>query len=399
MPTRPPVSARAKNKNMKLVSFCRRIRLVIQSGLSKTTISVNPGERIVLDDITAQVLPGDPQIESISDFGPYYQNFVQRPTKWRNKRVLFYRPRGIGDQLIASCLSRFFTEMLGAKCYQLADRVHEPIWLGNPYIDGAPISVPIGIDSLVRFKGRPFYDYAFFLESVSEWDSSAEQENVYDRLFAMIGFREVPNRFKSPIFQVSQADRNAYQDWIAKLSLATGIDFLARGYIFHQMRATNIGRTIPLKQQALVLNELDKLDIPILCTDDKALEPAAAEMVRQVKNAHDVSGQIDNIRLFGTMVANSRMTVSPDSLAIHFAAAAQIPALSLWGPFDPESRIKYYPRQIGLNHPERCANAFCHNYMPTLPTHLCPEGENQKYCACYDGVTAEEIRKAISALL
>jgi ADP-heptose:LPS heptosyltransferase len=383
---------------MKIVSFCRRVNLVIQSGPNKVTISQNPGERILLDDITAQILPTDPQTESVSDFAPYYANFVERPTKWRNKRVLFYRPRGIGDQLIASSLPRFFTDVLGAQCYQLADRVHESIWLGNPYIGGAPIAVPVSLDALVRFKSRPFYDYFFPLESVSEWDCEPEQENVYDRLFAMCGFYNVPDRFKTPVFQITPTDRNAWQEWIARVSLILGQNISESGYILYQMRATNIGRTVPLEQQALVLAELNESGFPILCVDDEPLKRPVAEMLAQFKNAHDVSGRIENVRLLGTMIANSRLTVAPDSLAIHFAAANQVPCLSVWGPFDPQSRIKYYPKQIGLAHPEKCPNAFCYNYMPMLPIHKCPKGEKQQACECYSGLQTAEIRTALETL-
>jgi ADP-heptose:LPS heptosyltransferase len=308
--------------------------------------------------------------------------------------VLFYRNRGLGDQLIASCLPRFFTDVLGAKCFQLADPVHEPLWLGNPYIQGAPTAVPIGIDSLVRAR-RPFYDYAFFLESVSEWDSEPEQENVYDRLFALVGFRNVPDRFKIPYFPFTQVDRDVYQNWITG---PNNID-LSRGYIFYQLRATNRGRTIPLETQSLLLTELDKLGLPILCVDDMPPEQPVREMIGSFKNAHDFSRRIDNIRFFGILIANATLVVAPDSLAIHFAAASQTPCLSVWGPFDPQSRIKYYPRQIALSHPEQCPNAFCYNYQPNLPAHLCPEGEKQKDCACYRGVTTQEISDALAKLL
>lgn len=383
---------------MKIVSFTRRVNLVINSGPSKTTISQNPGERILLDDVTAQILPTDPQTESVSDFWPYYQNFVQRPPKWRDKRVLFYRPRGFGDQLIASCLSRFFTEMLGARCYQLADKVHEQLWLGNPYIGGAPIEVPIALDALVRHKSRPFFDYFFPFESVSEWDCEPEQENVYDRLFAIAGFREVPDRFKTPFFQITQADRDAFQDWILKTRINHEFGF-DKGYILYQMRATNPGRTVPLEQQALVIQELNKIGVPILCIDDEQLKKPFSEMLANFEHAHDMSGSIKHIRLLGTLIANSKLTVGPDSVAIHFAAASATPCLSIWGPFDPASRIKYYPKQIGLSHFEKCPNAPCFNYLPTLPANKCPGGDKQQYCECYKGVSSHEIEEALETLL
>jgi ADP-heptose:LPS heptosyltransferase len=250
----------------------------------------------------------------------------------------------------------------------------------------------------VRSKGRPFYDYAFFIESVSEWDCEPEQGNVYDRLFAQTGFYDVPDRFKTPVFAITQGDRDMYQDWVAQVKAIHSID-LSRGYIFYQLRATNKERTVPLAQQNILLSELDQLGLPIICADDMPLEREVSDMLHCHKNAHDVSRRINNVRLFGVLIANSTLTVAPDSLATHFAAAARVPCLSVWGPFDPESRIKYYANQIGLAHSERCANAFCHNHMDTLPLHLCPRGAEQKTCECYEGITSAEVREAISSLL
>jgi ADP-heptose:LPS heptosyltransferase len=149
----------------------------------------------------------------------------------------------------------------------------------------------------------------------------------------------------------------------------------------------------------MILGELNELGLPILCVDDMPLEPAVYELVNSFKNAYDLSRRIDNVRLFGTLVSNSVLTVSPDSLAIHFAAVNATPCLSVWGSFDPDSRIKYYTNQIGLAHPERCPNAFCYNYAEKLPADLCPEGANQKACACYGGITAGEIQQAVASLL
>src|SRR6266403_4141670 len=103
---------------MKIISFTQPVLVQTQTGVAAPVVyAVNPGERqIINDDMAAQIMSAtDSKIESVSDFGPFYNVNVQRPIKFRDKRVLFYRNRGIGDQLGASCLARFFTEKLNAK--------------------------------------------------------------------------------------------------------------------------------------------------------------------------------------------------------------------------------------------------------------------------------------------
>jgi ADP-heptose:LPS heptosyltransferase len=388
---------------MKIISFTQPV-LVSTGTLDPTTgevknpvvYAVNPGERqIINDEMAAQIMSArDAKVESVSDFGPFYQVNVQRPLKFRDKRILFYRNRGIGDQLGASCLSRFFTEKLGAKCFQLVDRLHEHLWVGNPFISGMPARFPLSIDSLLRFKGRPFYDYFISMESVAEWNTEPEQANFYDTMFSLAGFdpSNVPNDYKRPVWGTLPEDDQALAKWKEKFGI-TG------DYIVLQLRATNLGRTPPDKALDVVLERLSDIGLPILCLDDQRLSEEMIEIGSKYPNAKNVAGTIQGVRLYGSIICGSKLTVGPDSSAIHFAATAGVPCIGMWGPFSPESRAKHYPNHYPIYNPSLCPNAPCFNFMPTLPAHKCPEGGLQRHCAVFDGITRESIDKVVSEVI
>src|SRR5215472_15083066 len=152
---------------MKVLTFSQKVTVNTMHGQHSVAVTCNPGERLLFDDDNAFSIQQNPAsntyVEEVSDLEPMLAS-MQRPLQWRKRRVLFYRNRGSGDQLIASALSRFAREMLGADARQLSDRVHEPLWSFNPYVLNAPLSTPLHLDAVYRAKGRPFFDAAFFIE-------------------------------------------------------------------------------------------------------------------------------------------------------------------------------------------------------------------------------------------
>ena len=138
-----------------------------------------------------------------------------------------------------------------------------------------------------------------------------------------------------------------------------------------------------------------KLQIPILIADDKPLDAEVTKMVQSTPMAINVSTAINNVRLLLSIIGAANVVVGPDSSALHVAAAFEIPAVGLWGPFEPNSRCKYYPRQVHLYHPDLCPQAPCFNYLPELPAMKCPNGPNQRHCEVYEGIETEEIFEAL----
>jgi ADP-heptose:LPS heptosyltransferase len=396
---------------VKVITFSKKVTVITRCGQHQAEVPCNPGERLVFDNDNALSIQQDPgsarYIYEVTDLEPLIRE-MPRPAHWARKRVLFYRSRGIGDQLIVSAAGRFFAEQLGAEAFQLSDRIHEPLWAFNPYIGGAALHMPMHLDTVWRAmigerRGTPFFAGAWFFESLTEWDSDSEQPNVYDRLFAMLGFdpAHVSAKFKRPVISLQKQDIDKRNQWLRQVGNAVNKS-TEKGYLFFQPRATNKGRSLPnflIEKTLYSLNEFAaKLQIPILVSDDKPLDPEIAQMVQATPQAINVATAINNVRLLMSVIGAANIVVGPDSSALHIAAAFETPAVGIWGPFEPVSRTKYYPRQIHLHHPDRCPAAPCFNYLPELPVMKCPNGPAQRHCECYEGVEAEEIFEALKAV-
>lgn len=397
---------------MQIVTFNRRVSIQqeIKNTKTKIVMAMNPGTRYLLDQETANHLQADPTttfLEKVTDFEPYYKG-LERPPHWRGKRVLFYRNHGIGDQLMFSMLPRVFADILGAIPYVLCNRIYEYFWINNDKVHGPPLEFPVHLDTVWRAKAKnqklqpkPFFDYCFFVESVSEWDTEQEQLNVYDRLLEMCGLEpeSIPDQYKKPYFPLTQVDIDSRADYLEKFSEYAGIK-LNNGYIMFQLRPTNVGRMLPMDKNYVVLEVLSRLGIPVLCTDEQAISAEEDAMIRSLPNCYNVADSIKDVRLYAALIAGSKLTVGPDSANIHFAAAFNTPAIGLWGPFSPEVRTKYYTNQVHIWHPELCNNSPCFNYFPALPTHLCPRREKQMEvgCECFQGIKASEVEEALITL-
>jgi ADP-heptose:LPS heptosyltransferase len=208
-------------------------------------------------------------------------------------------------------------------------------------------------------------------------------------------------KYKRPTLTLRASDLSLRDGWLKKVSAALNTS-LEGGYIFLQIAGTNKVRSLPdvvIEKALYALGEYaGKLQIPILVTDSKALAPAVAEMVKRTPAAINLAGGIGTVRLLISLIAGARVVVGPDSSALHIAAAFEVPAVGIWGPFSPESRALYYPRQIHLFHSELCPHAPCYNYLPDLPYTKCPRGLEQPHCEVFNGIRVEEIFEALKAV-
>jgi ADP-heptose:LPS heptosyltransferase len=388
---------------MRIITFSKRVTVATRCAGYASEITCNPGERLVFNDDNSLSIQQDPgsarYIDSVTDLAPYLQELNARiKGNWRGKRVLFYRNRGIGDQLIASSLPHFFSEMLGAECFVAIEPNHLELWNANPYAKCAVM--PLHLDVFYRAKLPSWLQGAFIFESVSEWDSDSEQANVYDRLFGMVGLdpARVAPKFKRPVIALTKTDLDYRASFQKKVAQALNVNS-GNGYILFAPSATSKVRSLPLPIVEKALYALSdyagKLELPIFVVDDKALSSEIAQTVKRIPNAVNLAGAINSIRLLISLIAGANVVLGPDSAALHIAAAFEVPAIGIWGPFSPNSRCAYYPRQIHLFHPEVCPNAPCFNYLPDLPITKCPRGLEQPYCEVFDPVTVEEIFEAL----
>jgi len=355
-------------------------------------LSFNPGERYIIDDYSYAQLYNTQKdkIWDYSDLAPYLGKV--RPTDWRGKRVLFYRSRGLGDELMLTAIVRYFREVLGAETYVAVNQSHRAIWASDYGFSDSlatyPISMPIHLDSVWKAKGPSFYDYTFFIESVSEFDGDQEQPNVYDRMFELVGLDpfNIPDRYKRPYLPLSGHDKEEWQKFKVSIRNHYPTLNLEGGYIVWQDNAQNAIRNIPELKKIQILQELAKTGRQVITINDKLINVPAGEFF---------SLYFTDLRVLWSLLSNAKLVAGPDSLLIHAAEGLGVPNLGFFGPVSPDSRVRYYANHKSIWHHDTCNSSPCFHFEKEMPFHKCPRGKEQKTCEVFEGINGEEIRKLL----
>lgn len=384
---------------MKILTVNRGSTFTLLTGALSNTMRLNAGERyIVSDGIMAEMLKKSPElIHEYSDLAPYLPRSMGHPAEWRGKRILFYRGRGIGDELILTAIVRFFTNIIGAQCYVACNATEADVWNENYNICGLPLVLPIHLDGIYRARGRSFFHAALFLEHVSEMDSDGEQENVYDRIYQMLGIDPVAVSpvHKRPYIDLSANDNAQLANYMGLLKKAYPMLDLSKGYILYQVSPTHVIRALPPIKAIECLEALRSVKLPVLAIDNSELFGPVADYVSSAPHVFELGGRVPTLRILFNLVANSRLCVGPDSLLIHAAAAFGIPSISFWGAYSPDSRAKYYPQNLSVWHKEYCHNSPCFHHAEGFPVGKCPSGPHPTCCECFKGINQDEILQAL----
>jgi hypothetical protein len=367
------------------------------------TALVNVGERYIFETEHALAIGKAPEkvVHECSDLTPYLKD-QRPPSDWKGKRLLLYRRGPIGDQVMSSVVPRYFSQILGAKVFMAVERSLYELWLSNPFIEQLPNMMPIHLDCIWRAKGKPFFDYSYFIESSYEQDSSPEQPTAIDRIYSSVDIdpEQVPSELKVPNFDLTPEEIQSRDRSLQILGNQYGRD-LTRGYLVLQPLSADVTRSfpVPLIDKALEAANaiVDKHGLGgILVVHSELFTPEVARMIESCPSGIDLGGKIPSVRTFAALIQGARAVVAPDSASIHFAAAFKVPCVLVFATHSPESRISTYPHHIAL-HKELCPPCF-NVLLNKLPTQRCPRGEQQQHCENFL-VTGTEITDALEELL
>jgi len=106
-----------------------------------------------------------------------------------------------------------------------------------------------------------------------------------------------------------------------------------------------------------------------------------------------------DIRKIWGLASKSKVVVAPDSMMVHVAGSMEVPCVGLWGPMDPDTRVRYYKRHVPIYHRNACAEAPCFSYHEFWPP-CCPvrtvNSQAERSCLCLKEIRAEEVIAAIN---
>jgi hypothetical protein len=101
------------------------------------------------------------------------------------------------------------------------------------------------------------------------------------------------------------------------------------------------------------------------------------------------------------LIKSAALVICPDSSIGHLAAAfPQVPVISLWGPFSPRDRAKYYANHHPMEARHACPHAPCRTHEYRFPS-WCKDAPtfDGSACAALASITPEQIIEKAKELL
>jgi hypothetical protein len=317
------------------------------------------------------------------------------------------RDRGIGDLLFVTGPLSYLRHVSGKTCklyvYTLSDRA--PVLLHSPHLHaGGALVGPVAYDELEN------YNFHWFIDSVTECNSLADQRNVYDELYAQLGLDPaiVPASFKRPNLTLTDGDKKAadgvyYTIWrTTQLNLRT-TDYVTVAPLSHSsLRSLNYSAWLSL------IHELSKLrpvvvvgraigTLPFTDMPFGEFNTALSQLGPSVIN---LLGSYSPYRTVAALIANSRALVALDSGLLFTAQALRTPAVSIWGPLDPALRLGYDEEymKLALWNKPACRHSPCYAYAE-FPLEKCPaQFAPRTVCECLSTVSNDAVLSLIEPL-
>jgi len=306
------------------------------------------------------------------------------------KRVVVYRHNACGDQLIASAVPRYLKTLYpDVTVHMYCHQGVLPLWLGNEFVDGCAIPLPMHFDIVNA------YDYHIFLEGMLESNSEPDQNNCYDDMFGFIGLRDVPDKFKRPYVKPCPDDYTCFN----KLGFKPTDRFILIHLCPNNLnRAYPPGGTEEVVRQ--LVDEFPDHDVVLVGTN---LNPEFKEMEKHALDAISIVDKTKSFRDLIPFVENASAIICPDSSIMHLAACfPDTPVVSLWGLFDPNDRMKYYPNNTPLR--GTCPHSPCRDHNFHLPTEQCKDAwkvpkDQVKWCHALASISPETIVSKVKEVI
>ncbi len=302
--------------------------------------------------------------------------------------TLIMRSGAIGDLLMLSPVIKAMQEERGLwrNVHQTPIHVccfphHFPVYTPTP--------VEIFVDLPSRWENYPLplalvsrYKEIISLENTMETNHEEHATDVFAKALG------VPTPLKSykPIYRVTKAEKESTAKWLFKV----------RPNVAIQCRASIPNRDYPGKLWGQVIIELEKRGWGVLLLGRKGQIPPLDKALKSpfIRN---LAEEDLSLRESVAVLSQCDAFAGVDSSFNHFAAALDIPSVSLFGPFKWQTRAAHYPLNTALTGPGDCAGCSWHMHNGRMfpPNKPCTD---KGFCVVLAGIKTERVVAKIDAL-
>lgn len=313
-----------------------------------------------------------------SMFTPFF--FLPNDSK---KRVIIYNGvGGMGDQIMTWPLSKILADR-GYEVHILSEPHLIMFWQGFPWIKSI-VTLPCYWATMEQF------DYHINLEYISNGYAHEGQLQPIDLMLRNCGIdpATIPDHEKriAPFFSRMEDD----------ISHAL---YAGRRLGFYQPACSQQVRSLPPDQSRAVLKALAEAFPDIywialygpLEASGYWMEPLGVDNVE--------FRSFERPRILWSLIRRAEICVSPDSMLVHIAGVFERPCVGLWGPYGPDTRVKYYPHHYPIHHTSECSFSPCHWNAVQFP-HICPPlAQQHQRCSVMLKITPEEVVEGARQLM
>lgn len=366
----------------------------------------NPNRRYLLN--ANRLEPIKQFVETVSELseGALYTR-LQAGRTIKGAKILLERnrERGIGDLLFLTGPLAYMQHVSGddveIDVMAFADRgivlTHSPL-IHNGCVRCGPL----------EYDHLRLYNYHWLVNSITEQDSEGDQMNVYDALFANLGFdpAAIEAQWKRPSATVVSEDFQNLDRLFKFVFDQRKIDLRKIGYIVVAPFSNATPRSLNYQRWLEIIQALATRR-PVVVVGNSSLRLPEMDMSAGTFNQHIASmgGGVVNaidctsIRVLMALIARSFCTIGLDSAPIYVAQALKVPAISLWGTHAPGARIGYDKNMMDLAiwHQEACQFAPCFAYGG-FPEKKCPFGAEQTCCEVLTAITPDDVLKKVDMI-
>jgi len=373
---------------MNLIRFAEPITIAFKKSAGGSTITFEANRDYLIANAQVERIMRDQNVQNrvykVSRAEMRVPHFNVKAETKRKRLLIWNGSGGYGDQILTWPFAKILSEKHDV--HILTDPGNNVCFWNLDFIKSVS-TIPI------LWEQVRLYDYFLPFEAVVNMDEHQDQEHPVDVMLRCAGYdpEDVPAEKKCvrPNFTPSE---------LGSLQQFTKID---KRVAMYQMAAANPVRCLPPDDSVFTAIKLAEAtpDMHWLCLYDEfvpgdyknKLEAAIAD--RKLSNIQPFCAP--NLRELWALTEYASCVVSPDSMMVHIAGVFGTPCIGLWGPMNPDCRVKYYQNHTPLHHKEFCQHSPCFVYSNTFPKYCPPRPGARTCCDVLAGISPQEIAEVV----
>ena len=300
----------------------------------------------------------------------------------KGKVLIYNGVGGMGDQIMTWPLAKILADR-GYEVHILSEHHLAMFWYGFPWIKSILI-LPCYWSVLENF------DYHLNLEYISNGYAHSDQMQPIDLMLQLCGIdpESIPDEEKRLAPRFTKMEMGISQNLYSNRRLG-----------FYQIACSQQIRSLPPELSRRVFKALAEAFPNIYWIGLYGPLESSEYWLNPLGPSNAEFRSFERPRLMWSMIQRAEICVAPDSMLVHMAGVLDKPCVGLWGPYGPESRVKYYPNHYPIHHKAVCPVSPCHWNAVQMP-HICPPTEKPlDRCQVMLQITPEEVVEAVRQLV